>query len=299
MHYPLFKGENLFLDGEKFYIQKSTSLPEYVDKMHYHDYIEITYVTIGECEHAEENETLYAKNGALFVINPGVPHANYRKGNDKNRFVAYDIAFTPDFLDPSLTGTPDFSRIGESYLFRSLLKEGSKPFSHVNLKDKSFYEIEYLFAKLLEEYTEKRDGYYDMMRTQLCELIIRILRKTNVKPLKPQKKASQREYVKQAVQYIDTHYKERISVQYLAEKALCSKSYFSQTFKEYTGLSIFNYTQKIRIERACDMLWNTNMKIHAIATQTGFNDLKFFYTVFKKITKTTPSAYRQNQTGLS
>lgn len=294
MPYPLLSGENLFAKGEKIYVQKSTSLPQYVDKMHYHDYVEITYVTLGECDHFEESDCFRIRNGDLFIINPNVPHANYRTADNKNKFVAYDIAFTLDFLDPSLCGKTEFSNIAESYLFRSVLSEKTLPYLHYNLKNKAFYEIESLFVKLLEEYTEKRKGYYDLMRTHLTELIIRILRKSESEESE-RKKASQEQYLKKVIAYIHNHYKERLSVKDMATRAYCSKSYFSKSFKELTGLCFSDYLQKIRVEHACEMLCNTDMTVADIAEQSGFNDLKFFYTVFKKITLVTPAEYRNNK----
>jgi AraC-like DNA-binding protein len=296
MSNSLLSGENLFAENEKIYVHKSTSLPEYVDKMHYHDYLEITYVTMGECDHYEGDEEFRARNGDLFIINPGTQHANYRVCDYKNKFVAYDIAFTLDFLDPALKGKTQFFNLADSYLFKASVSQNDLSFLRVHLKNKGFYEIEYLFAQILEEYTEKRPGYYDIIRTQLIELILRIIRKIEMETLESNKKETQGKYIKNAIQYIETHYKERMFVKDVASLAYCSKSHFAKAFKDSTGMSFSDYLQKIRIEHACEMLCNTDMTIADIAEQTGFNDIKFFYVVFKKITQVTPMEYRNHKT---
>lgn len=293
MEYPFLPGERLFRPGEKIYIQKSSSLPEFLDKLHYHNYIELTYVTIGECEHAEGDENFHARVGDMFIIDPGVPHANYRIQQRKQPFVAYDIAFRLDFLDGSLPADGGFSRIADSSLFSTLFAGSDSPLSRFNLKNKGFYETEGLIMHMLEEYTDRQKGYCDILRAQLIELIIRVLRK-NDDALHGARKEKQQSIL-QTVSYIRSHYMERITLEELAAQSCYCKSYYSQSFKAETGLSFSDFLQKIRIEHACEMLCNTEMTIAEIAEQSGFNDLKFFYTVFKKITNSTPAAYRDNK----
>ena len=91
----------------------------------------------------------------------------------------------------------------------------------------------------------------------------------------------------------DRRYNTDIKLEDVAIKSFISKNYFSKLFKEVTGTNFSDYIQKLRIDEACSLLKSTDMKVTDIAFQTGFNDIKFFYDVFKKITGKTPGDYRK------
>ena len=73
-----------------------------------------------------------------------------------------------------------------------------------------------------------------------------------------------------------------------------SPDYLGKIFKTKNGLSIGETIQKVRIERVCEMLGATNKTIREIAFACGFEDIKFFYSVFKKRMGVLPSTYRKN-----
>jgi len=65
---------------------------------------------------------------------------------------------------------------------------------------------------------------------------------------------------------------------------------FTALFKEQTGLTLNNYLNQRRIEHACRRLDETGHILYA-CHESGFNDLAYFYRVFKKISKMTPGQY--------
>lgn len=77
-------------------------------------------------------------------------------------------------------------------------------------------------------------------------------------------------------------------------KSFISKNYFSTLFKETTGINFSDFVQKLRIDEACKLLKTTDMKVIDIAHEVGFNDIKFFYEVFKRVTSQTPGSYRNS-----
>ena len=80
----------------------------------------------------------------------------------------------------------------------------------------------------------------------------------------------------------------------MAMRSFVSKNYFSKLFKETTGINFSDFVQKLRIDGACNLLKTTDMNVTDIAYEVGFNDIKFFYEVFKKITSKTPGQYRNS-----
>ena len=85
-----------------------------------------------------------------------------------------------------------------------------------------------------------------------------------------------------------------MSLEDIAYRSFLSKSYFSLLFKEVTGMNFSTYCQKVRIEKACQMLSETNDTVQSVAEKVGFTDMKFFYNVFKRITGEIPGEYQKN-----
>ncbi len=96
-----------------------------------------------------------------------------------------------------------------------------------------------------------------------------------------------------ALEYIEQHYNERISVDELARLCNISPSYFFSLFKESVGCSAIEYKHSICIRQAELMLIdNREMSIESISDCLGFESSIYFRKVFKSITGMTPREYR-------
>ena len=89
----------------------------------------------------------------------------------------------------------------------------------------------------------------------------------------------------------------KISPEELARITCMSYSRFRKTFKEYTGFAPSQYIQEVRINMAKEMLTNTSKSTKEIAFELGFENKEYFFAVFKRITKMTPSNYRNYTQG--
>ncbi len=98
--------------------------------------------------------------------------------------------------------------------------------------------------------------------------------------------------------YIYAHLDDRIPIRDLAEHAGVSASYLSRTFSEEMGISISDYIRDLKIERAQDLLVNTDISILDISCQLSFSSQSHFIQIFKQQTGVTPKKYRtQNKRG--
>jgi AraC-like DNA-binding protein len=100
--------------------------------------------------------------------------------------------------------------------------------------------------------------------------------------------------ISDAINYIQTHLQQNITVADLAKRANHNPDYFSRLFHENTGERPLTYIQSKRIERAQLLLTTTNMPFYEIAAETGFENLSYFSRIFKNITTQTPSAYKKH-----
>lgn len=63
--------------------------------------------------------------------------------------------------------------------------------------------------------------------------------------------------------------------------------------KTLTSMGSNDYINKIRMEKAISFIVNTNMSITEVAEKVGFNNSRYFSTVFKQYTQETPTEYKQ------
>lgn len=290
--YPLLKGDSLFKNNELIYINKSSEFEDYMGLMHKHDFIEIAYVISGTGRHVVGENQYDTSKGDLFIINHDVPHGFFPLVDGEESPVVYNCVFMPKFLDAALLSSIHFQDITSSFLFKSMFPDNATPLPDLNLRGADFKEIGILFDKMHTEYKGMKKGYCDIIRAYLIELIIKIFRHMEsemTKEILPKNV----ELVNKAIDYLKQHYNKDVKLEEIAIKSFISKNYFSKLFKDVTGTNFSDYMQKLRIDEACSLLKNTDMKIINIALQTGFNDIKFFYEVFKKVTGKTPGDYRK------
>jgi len=101
---------------------------------------------------------------------------------------------------------------------------------------------------------------------------------------------SSRNTVAGAVEYLDARPYEALQVADMAARCGLSPRRFTDLFKEQTGETFNHYLNHRRIEYACRRLAETGHILYA-CYESGFNDLAYFYRVFKKHTGRTPGAY--------
>ncbi len=93
--------------------------------------------------------------------------------------------------------------------------------------------------------------------------------------------------------YLDTHYTEKITLDFLSGKFFINKFYLTRIFREKFGISINSYLMQLRITHAKRLLRFTDLSIDKISHECGMNDANYFSRVFKKVEGTTPGQFRR------
>ena len=96
-----------------------------------------------------------------------------------------------------------------------------------------------------------------------------------------------------AVAYIESHFKEDISLNKIAEMFHFEASYFSKLLKKRFGMTYTEYVMTLRINMAKDYLNKTDYSIEKIAFIVGYKDDKYFREIFKKYVGVSPARYRK------
>ena len=102
--------------------------------------------------------------------------------------------------------------------------------------------------------------------------------------------------VYQVEQYIRLHYGEDLTLNLLADMVYLNPNYLSNIFAQVTGCTLNKYIKQVRMEKAQELLLNTNMKVTDISQTVGYPNTSYFCKTFQKLFGTTPERFRQGET---
>lgn len=98
--------------------------------------------------------------------------------------------------------------------------------------------------------------------------------------------------LRKAIDYINEHYTEQITLNDVAENVYVSSYYISRMFKKELGKNFVDYLNGLRMEKAKELLKDPKYKTYEIAELVGIPDAHYFSRLFKKHEGVTPTEYR-------
>ena len=133
---------------------------------------------------------------------------------------------------------------------------------------------------------EKKDAFFEQAAAlRLESIMLRIAQKQLVSPPPPTKLTA-------SLNFINSNYSEKITLDQLAALENLSVSRYSTLFKSIYGISPIKYLTNVRIKTACELLATTDMPISEISFNVGYPDPQFFSKHFKKTTTLSPRGFR-------
>ena len=158
------------------------------------------------------------------------------------------------------------------------------------------YLSEYIPNKI-DFIQEQEDGFrsmYEFAGLQeyihyICSYIINI----NNVLLKMKNTCNTDNEIDKALKYVKENYCKDLTMAEVANRICLNYSYFSLLFKGKTGMNFIDYLKTIRIEKAKELLKNTDYKIYEISGMVGYNNTKHFTTTFRAFTGISPKEYRE------
>lgn len=99
-------------------------------------------------------------------------------------------------------------------------------------------------------------------------------------------------YVEQCVRYLECHYTEAVSLETAADKIGISSFYLSRLFKQERKKTFVEVLTDIRLAAALDLMWKSNEGFQRITEQVGYDNVSYFYKLFKKRMVLTASEVR-------
>jgi two-component system response regulator YesN len=98
--------------------------------------------------------------------------------------------------------------------------------------------------------------------------------------------------VNEAIRYIHEHYEENVTLKIVAQEINMDEKYVSGLFAKKVGEPMIQYLQRVRVDKAKQLLTKTGLTVNEIGERVGFVNANYFYKIFKRRSGLTPNDYR-------
>ena len=256
---------------------------------HCHDFLEIVYFKSGQGTHRIEDKLYSVTNGNIGLINTGVEHYYQINANQKRELEVKNILFTPSLLG-HYSSDNFINEIYESLMHKPI----ETPRNHIQISQDCNKDIFALIELLEHELSLKENNYLEVARHYLKVILIKIFRQL---PHEGEKNDSvllkNIEIVETALTMMEQEYFKNLTLAEMSKRFNFSDVYFNAIFKNYTGTTFRKYLQKLRCEKAKDLLRTTDDTVASICASVGYVDIKQIFILFKRIVGQTPTEYRK------
>jgi len=266
-----------------FYLHHVARWMPFERNNHYHGTYEVYYLLSGRRHYFIKDRSYSVAPGDLVFINKYDVHKTSVLGSPQHERIVMN--FSDSFLgsdhpmfQPALLHV--FQR--ENHLYR--------------LKPQSQWFVEGLFREMTTELKHQEDGFEISIRLLVTQLLLFAARMKDADvevtddPLSPTHRR-----IAEVVKFINSHYKEKITLPALSEHFEMSPSYLSRTFKKVTGFTVVGFQNLTRVREAQRLLAQSDARVTDISEQVGFEQFAHFNRTFKKIAGTNPTRYRKLQ----
>lgn len=264
-----------FLITRKQYSISNSILKDRYD--HWHEKMEICMMLEGRCDFEISGRTYSASEGDIVVIKSGEIHSFNQIHGD---CAVYICQFAPMFL-------------------YNLRVDIGNIHHHIKAKDMKELSIHQKICECFETlYNEKK------MEQKCSELIIKsnifyiyglLLRYFEKKGGTYKKDISKSISIQRILEYISSNYTDNITLETVAEKFNYNPMYLSRMFRTRMGVNFKYYLDNIRISKAIELLLTTDMSITEISYACGYENIRTFNNVFKRVTGIVPTMVKKNK----
>ena len=251
--------------------------------LHMHNEFEILSVFNGETEFHLNGKDYHLKTGDIIFVNSRVAHStSIYKGTS-----AFFIQFSSDIHSGDNTPYTGkyLSRFinheNDAYVFKS-----GTPLNE---------EINRCIHNVFDEHIKQDKSYDVFIKAYVYKILAVLYRSGIIKD--PENVFSMRNIKKvlPALEYIETHYQEEITLADLCKLLNINEFYFCRLFKLATNTTFVQYLNFVRVCKAEKLLISSDKSISEISFEVGFSSVSYFNRIFKKYKFCAPSLFKKIQ----
>ncbi len=271
------------VESSSFHLQIDEE-PYFYDKLHQHPELQLTWIVKGEGTLIYGDYLGAFQPNEIYLIGSNSPHVFRCKDEyylpESKHVLSKSVFFKPEFIRKGKDVVPELSRL------EGLLLEADK-----GLKVES-YKSEHLIGILEDIFQSTPLSRLGKILSLLDEFLAT---EKQVLSHVPQKsiKENQGRRLDDVFKFTLENYHRVIQLEEVAEVVHMNKSAFCRYFKQHTRKTYLNFLNEIRLQKATELLRNTELSVAQIAFDVGFNNLSNFNRTFRILKNTTPLELRQ------
>lgn len=234
---------------------------------------ELSLLLAGKGEFYSLNQTCTVTKGMLIAKNAGLSHAEKSDAEDPMEQICIEIEdvcidgfaqnqVIPEDMHPVIALGDDFELAAAGFQYLR------KHFQDPDLSDICSQVLSMIFALLQQKVLQHSQ-------------------------INSQKRNTSGQNLSLLIAYVDQHYREKLRIRDLAKQFYMSEGHLSRQFKKKTGYTVNEYILSKRMGEAQRLLLFEQKDIKEIAALCGYEDVQYFYHVFRKSANCTPVEFRE------
>ena len=241
-------------------------------RVHWHEPLELLYFVEGTAITSCNLQEYKAKQGCILIVNGNELHTGIISQNNS---AFYCIQFDPFFFH---------NLIGNEYvIFENFFK------------DKDCTDVlDRLISVYMQPRSIKNIIEYKKISHEFFALLVERHTKNILDEEHYKKHFKRLDTFHHIIDYIEENYMKELSVPMIAAEFNISASHLAHFFKQYSGKSLIEYVNELRIQKAKLFLEREELAITDIALKVGFSDINYFSRKFKAVTGKTPTEYKKS-----
>lgn len=277
----IVNSKKMLNDGKQITIRPHTRFVHF--PKHTHDFVEIVYMCSGKTVHIINGKEIELKTGELLFLCQGATQEIFPAELDD---IAINFIILPEFFDSAIRMMGEEDSPLKNFVVESLKNNrDSRGYLHFEVSDVLPIQnlIENLIWTLIHETPNKRNINQTTMGLLFLQLINHTDRLVSCK---------NEDVAVDALRYIEENYRNG-SLTLLAEMMHYDVCTLSREIKKSTGKNYTTLVQEKRLSQACFLLKNTSLSVEDIACKIGYENISFFFRLFKTKYGVSPMKYRK------
>lgn len=280
--FDIINGKKMLDAGKVIAIRPHTRFVRF--PKHSHDYVEIVYMCSGSTTHFVNGKKVVLNEGELLFLCQSAIQEILPAGKDD---IAVNFIVVPAFFDDALKMIGEENTPLRDFITDTLKGNKSKD-GFLHFKVANVLPIQNLVENLIWTLINKLPNKRNINQKTMGLLFLHLINHTHmIEYYEKDEKAVA------SLRYIEDNYKDG-SLFELAEILKCDVYSLSREIKKKTGKTYTELLQEKRLSQACFYLKNSDMTVEEIAYAVGYENISYFYRIFKKNFEISPRKYRNS-----
>ena len=236
---------------------------------HAHNYTELFYIIGGNGQFQIDDEQFPVRAHQLVIVNPNIIHTELSYAAHPLEYIVLGI----EGLEISIPETNENRYC--IYTFPTANK------------------VLNCMESILHEMQHRESAHQVACQAYMDILVVQLMRHTGTSMTQVADNSPANRQCAAIRRYIDSHYKEPLTLDLLAEEANVNKYYLAHAYKQAYGISPINYLITRRIQEGKRLLAETDLSLSQISGILGFSSASYFSQSFRKAEGISPLEYRK------